>query len=98
MRKVPARCGTCGIPFPRPAPRSASASMVSLSTPSLAGISRATVGGRRRLRAASVRSGRPGLPALGGPQVTDWLMRPPPLDLRDVVSPSSRPPFTDRGR
>src|SRR5215467_318321 len=66
--RVPNRRNT--VPLPRHA-RSASPSMVSLSAPSTATISRAVASSSRRLRAASARS------AAGRPQVTGWFMGPP---------------------
>src|SRR5215467_3771854 len=70
--KIPARVRNRRntVPLPRPA-RSASPSMVSLSAPCPAMISRAVASRSRRLRAASARS------AGGDPQATGWLMGPP---------------------
>src|SRR5262249_22190425 len=68
--------------------RSASPSMVSLSAPCPAMISRAVASRSRRLRAASARS------AGGEPQATGWLMGPPygPENNRgEVRLPSSGP-------
>ena len=67
--RVPNRRNT--VPLPSPA-RSASPSMVSLSAPSSASISRAVSSRSRRLRAASARSAGSARPAATGQDNTGW--------------------------